>query len=176
MTAGLIPRRQAAGFRHDKRNPGLAKPSSLWPSTIIMTNLLSRKIVTWLCALLACVSIGVSAAVAQSAAPLAAPVISWVELGELPREARDTLSLIKAGGPFPYDKDGTRFGNRERVLPAKGPDHYTEYTVRTPGEKTRGARRIVAGGEPRTSGEYYYTDDHYKTFRRIRETGSKPGS
>lgn len=112
---------------------------------------------------------GVTPAQAQRASSEAAAGIAWVDLAELPPEARETLRLIKAGGPFPYDKDGTRFGNRERVLPQRPPDHYTEYTVRTPGERTRGARRIVAGGEPRTSGEYYYTDDHYKSFRRIRE-------
>ena len=112
---------------------------------------------------------GIAPAQAQRASQEAAAGITWVDLVELPPEARETLRLIKAGGPFPYDKDGTRFGNRERVLPRRPPDHYTEYTVKTPGERTRGARRIVAGGEPSTSGEYYYTDDHYKSFRRIRE-------
>ena len=116
---------------------------------------------------------GVAPAQAQRAPSEAAAAIAWVDLAELPPEASETLRLIKAGGPFPYDKDGTRFGNRERVLPQRPPDHYTEYTVRTPGERTRGARRIVAGGEPRTSGEYYYTDDHYKSFRRIREAPNR---
>ena len=92
-----------------------------------------------------------------------------VALVELPREARDTLARIRAGGPFPYRKDGTVFGNRERLLPRQPRDYYTEYTVPTPGERDRGARRIVAGGDPRTSGEYWYTDDHYRSFRRIRE-------
>jgi ribonuclease T1 len=96
-----------------------------------------------------------------------------VSVAELPREARDTLALIKRGGPFPYRKDGTTFQNRERRLPGKPRGYYSEYTVRTPWERDRGARRIVAGkgatGDPATSGEYYYTDDHYETFRRIRE-------
>jgi len=92
-----------------------------------------------------------------------------VALRELPREARETLELIRAGGPFPYRRDGTTFGNRERLLPSRPRGHYTEYTVRTPGSPDRGARRIVAGGDPRTSGEYWYTDDHYRSFRRIRE-------
>jgi ribonuclease T1 len=92
-----------------------------------------------------------------------------IELRQLPREARETLALIRAGGPFPYDKDGTVFGNRERLLPRQARGYYTEYTVRTPGSRDRGARRIVAGGDPRTSGEYWYTDDHYRSFRRIRE-------
>jgi ribonuclease T1 len=88
---------------------------------------------------------------------------------DLPREARDVLVLIRAGGPFRYDKDGTVFRNRERLLPSQPRGYYTEYTVRTPGVRHRGARRIVAGGEPRTSGEYWYTDDHYASFRRILE-------
>ena len=99
----------------------------------------------------------------------AAPGIAWIESSELPREAIQTLELIRAGGPFPYDKDGTVFQNRERLLPIRPRGYYTEYTVRTPGARNRGARRIVAGGDPQTSGEYYYTEDHYNSFRRIRE-------
>jgi ribonuclease T1 len=100
-------------------------------------------------------------------------VLGEVRLSELPREARETLVLIKRGGPFPYRKDGTVFQNRERRLPIQSRGYYREYTVRTPWERDRGARRIVAGkgttGDVATSGEYYYTDDHYETFRRIRE-------
>jgi ribonuclease T1 len=88
-----------------------------------------------------------------------------VATADLPREARDTLALIKRGGPFPYRKDGDRFNNRERLLPSKPRAYYREYTVPTPGARDRGARRIVAG----QGGEYYYTDDHYSSFRRIRE-------
>lgn len=91
----------------------------------------------------------------------------------LPAEARQTLVLIKRGGPFPFRKDGVVFQNRERRLPVRPRGYYTEYTVRTPGHGDRGARRIIAGkgstGDPATAGEYYYTDDHYETFRRIRE-------
>ena len=97
------------------------------------------------------------------------PGSSDILLRELPREASETLALIRAGGPFPYRKDGTTFQNRERLLPQRPRGYYTEYTVRTPGSRDRGARRIVAGGDPRTSGEYWYTDDHYRSFRRIRE-------
>lgn len=96
-----------------------------------------------------------------------------VPLAQLPREARETLALIKAGGPFPYDRDGIVFGNREGLLPKQARGYYREYTVKTPGERTRGARRIVAGEgaarDVRRSGEYWYTDDHYRSFRRIRE-------
>jgi ribonuclease T1 len=83
----------------------------------------------------------------------------------LPAEARQTLRLIEAGGPFPYDRDGSRFQNREGRLPAQPPGYYREYTVRTPGSPDRGARRIVSGGNPPV--EFYYTDDHYRSFRRI---------
>jgi ribonuclease T1 len=94
---------------------------------------------------------------------------SEVRLQELPVEAHQTLRMIRAGGPFPYAKDGTVFGNREQRLPKQARGYYTEYTVRTPGSKDRGARRIVVGGPPAQSSELYYTDDHYQSFRRIRE-------
>ena len=84
---------------------------------------------------------------------------------DLPREGRETLALIKKGGPYPYAKDGTVFGNREGRLPKQKRGYYREFTVRTPGERTRGARRIISGER----GDYWYTDDHYATFRRIRE-------
>lgn len=91
-----------------------------------------------------------------------------VSLGTLPPEAQSTYRLVFSGGPFPYDKDGTVFGNRERLLPAKPRGHYREYTVKTPGAKNRGARRIVCGGKPPTQPEAcFYTADHYASFRRI---------
>ena len=99
------------------------------------------------------------------------PLIEAVDLDELPVQVRKTLVLIKAGGPFPYRKDGTVFGNRERLLPPRPRGHYTEYTVPTPRARNRGARRIVAAGEPTRTDEFYYTDDHYQSFRRIREPG-----
>jgi len=82
---------------------------------------------------------------------------------------RETLTLVKRGGPFPYPKDGVVFGNYEKSLPVMARGYYHEYTVRTPGIRGRGARRLVAGGRPALKAEYYYTDDHYMTFRRIRE-------
>ena len=83
----------------------------------------------------------------------------------LPPEALATLALIQRGGPFPYRKDGTTFQNRERLLPAKPRGYYREYTVPTPGSRDRGARRIVAGGNPPEV--FYYTADHYSSFRQI---------
>ena len=94
---------------------------------------------------------------------------SEIALEKLPAEARDVLLLIRAGGPFPYERDGVTFGNRERLLPAQRRGYYHEYTVTTPGAKNRGARRIICGGSRRTPDVCYYTDDHYASFRRIRE-------
>lgn len=91
--------------------------------------------------------------------------VDWVAAADLPGEARSTLGLIKQGGPFPYDRDGIVFGNFEKRLPLHPRGYYREYTVKSPWRRDRGPRRIVAG----QGGEYYYTDDHYRTFRRIRE-------
>jgi ribonuclease T1 len=96
-----------------------------------------------------------------------------VPVGQLPQEAQRTLALIKRGGPFRFTKDGSVFGNLERILPRRPRGYYTEYTVRTPGRRDRGARRIIAGkgatGDPASSGEYWYTADHYRSFARIEE-------
>lgn len=93
------------------------------------------------------------------------PEVAWTAL---PAQARHTVQLIRAGGPFPYEKDGSVFGNRERLLPLRERGHYREYTVPTPGSRDRGARRIVCGGTPATHPEAcYYTADHYASFSRI---------
>lgn len=120
-----------------------------------------------LAAAIGLVSLTAAAAFAQPRA--VQEVLPATPFAELPREARDTLGLIRAGGPFPYERDGVRFGNRERLLPLKGRDYYREYTVPTPGVRNRGARRIVCGGPARTPDACYYTDDHYRSFLRIRE-------
>lgn len=91
------------------------------------------------------------------------PILSGVALADLPVEARATLRLIKNGGPFPYRKDGSIFQNREHKLPTRPHGYYREYTVPTPGARDRGARRIVAGSQY----EYFYSSDHYRSFRRI---------
>lgn len=91
-----------------------------------------------------------------------------VALTTLPKEAQATLTLIARGGPFPYQRDGVVFGNREKHLPAQARGYYHEYTVPTPGSNTRGARRIICGGDVQSVAECYYTNDHYQTFRRIR--------
>ena len=84
-------------------------------------------------------------------------------MSDLPPEARQTLALIRAGGPFPHARDGNVFANREGLLPRAARGTYREYTVMTPGRKDRGARRIVAV----KGAEFYYTEDHYRSFRRI---------
>ena len=90
------------------------------------------------------------------------PVITVAELTD---EARATLRAIKQGGPFAYPRDGVVFNNFERVLPKRERGYYHEYTVTTPGANNRGVRRIISG----EADEYYYTADHYQTFKRIRE-------
>lgn len=109
--------------------------------------------------MLAALSLGADAFEPRGKSP-----IGVIAAKDLTPEARETLALIKRGGPFPYKKDGTTFGNREKLLPLKPHGHYREYTVKTPGAKNRGARRIVSGG-----GIHYYTDDHYASFKRIVE-------
>ncbi|MFE9254843.1 ribonuclease domain-containing protein [Streptomyces sp. NPDC006879] len=89
--------------------------------------------------------------------------MATVRVGALPAQARHTLELIEAGGPYPYRQDGTVFGNFERLLPKQPRGHYREYTVPTPAEGSRGARRLVTG----RAGEVYYTDDHYESFRAV---------
>jgi ribonuclease T1 len=101
-------------------------------------------------------------ALARSDAPAAVNEIAYAAL---PPEAQQTLQLIRKGGPYPYQRDGVAFGNYERLLPQRNRGYYREYTVATPGAKNRAARRIIVG----QIGEYYYTDDHYRSFRRIRE-------
>lgn len=110
-----------------------------------------------------------------------------IRVAELPHEARETLQLIRRGGPYPHERDGITFGNYEKLLPVAQRGHYREYTVMTPGVRHRGARRIVVGCERqraasaspspgalrlahcRDGGEFYYTADHYRSFRRIVE-------
>ena len=93
-----------------------------------------------------------------------------MDVGRESPEARTTHRLILKGGPFPYSKDGSVFGNRERLLAPKARGFYREYTVKTPGSRDRGARRIVCGGKPPTEPEAcFYTDDHYASFRRIQQ-------
>lgn len=92
-----------------------------------------------------------------------------ISVNDLPREAQQTISLIRQGGPFPYEKDGSVFGNYEKVLPQQKRGYYREFTVKTPRARNRGARRIITGGEKTKPREYYYTADHYRSFKRVIE-------
>lgn len=91
-----------------------------------------------------------------------------ISASDLPPQALHTLELIRHGGPFPFDRDGIVFGNRERALPDRPRGYYHEYTVKSPGVRGRGANRIVCGGEQSAAQDCFYSDDHYRTFRRIR--------
>ncbi|WP_240740892.1 ribonuclease [Deinococcus sp. Arct2-2] len=108
----------------------------------------------------------------QTAVPRTDPQsgLLYIAVAALPREGQQTLRLIAAGGPFPYSKDGVSFGNREGILPQQPRNYYREYTVKTPGESDRGARRIVCadGGNGPKTAQCYYTADHYASFQRIR--------
>jgi ribonuclease T1 len=104
------------------------------------------------------------AAAQREAAPQRIPIaLADISVNALPSEARETLKLIEQGGPYPFDRDGIVFGNFEKRLPIQERGYYNEFTVKTPDVKHRGARRIVTG----KGGEKYYSDDHYKTFKRV---------
>jgi ribonuclease T1 len=119
---------------------------------------------TWAVATLLAVT-GPPTAARTPDTPLAVPPVA---LASLPPEAQATHRLIHQGGPFPYDRDGTVFFNRERLLPLQQRGYYREYTVRTPGLRHRGARRIVCGGlQPTRPDACFYTADHYASFQRI---------
>lgn len=106
-----------------------------------------------------------SASVATSLPSSAFASVAWTQL---PEQGQLVMHQIREGGPFRYEKDGTVFGNRERLLPGEKRGFYREYTVTTPGLSHRGARRIVCGGfKPRTPDACYYTEDHYRSFRLI---------
>jgi len=105
---------------------------------------------------------------ARESSTAVAASLPTVPLADLPAQAQATERLVRSGGPFPYEKDGIVFGNRERLLPRQSRGYYREYTVPTPGARDRGARRLVCGGrQPRNPDACFYTDDHYASFRRV---------
>jgi ribonuclease T1 len=115
-------------------------------------------------ALAASTVVGIGGADARRDPAAALPPIA---AADLPKEARVTLEQIRDKGPFPYERDGISFGNREGMLPPKPHGYYHEFTVRTPGSRTRGARRIICGGAKGTIEDCYYSDDHYQSFKSI---------
>ena len=116
---------------------------------------------------LAGVLLGFLALGAQAKGPTAADPTAPIALADLPVQGVQVHALVMQGGPFAYDKDGSVFGNRERLLPSHKRGYYREYTVPTPGASNRGARRLVCGGPPKTPDACFYTADHYASFRRI---------
>lgn len=131
----------------------------------------SAKVVASLAlALVLTASLGTFLVQARTPANQAAPDANVVSLAEssLPVQGRKVMEQIRHGGPFRYEKDGTVFGNRERLLPSQRRGFYREYTVPTPGLSHRGARRIVCGGlQPKAPEACYYTEDHYSSFKLI---------
>lgn len=124
----------------------------------------------WMVALALAATLGTLLVQARSPEALTLPgsAVASVSLTRLPPQGREVMEQIRQGGPFRYEKDGTVFGNRERLLPGARRGYYREYTVPTPGLSHRGARRIVCGGQkPRIPDACYYTEDHYSSFRLI---------
>ena len=154
-----FPAASAAGWR----------PLKIYPQAPSLARIASFKFALTSC--LIAVSLG-GVPLAQARGPLAGvgqAAVATVHVTELPRQGRETFELIRRGGPFPYEKDGVVFGNRERLLPAARRGYYREYTVKTPGSRDRGARRIVCGGPARTPHACWYSADHYASFRQIVE-------
>jgi len=136
-----------------------------WSRPAERRGLLGQAVCKWVLA----VAVGTSLAVGTAVdAKSPAPAAGAVALAQLPEPAQQTYRRVLSNGPFPYQKDGVVFGNRERRLPAKSRGYYREYTVETPGSADRGARRIVCGGtRPAEPEACYYTADHYASFSRI---------
>ncbi len=104
---------------------------------------------------------------AASARGPSCPLSGSIAVNDLTKQGKDTLALIESGGPFASERDGIVFNNREKILPRERRGFYREYTVRTPGVRSRGARRIVCGGNQQKANQCFYTEDHYKSFKCI---------
>ena len=138
-----------------------------WVKSWMWVSIKPRSLPTWLGAASLALALGGTGLVQAKSPPAGGP-LPTIELKQLPAQGQDMMALIAQGGPFKYDKDGVVFGNRERILPPEKRGFYREYTVKTPGERSRGARRIVCGGlKPTTPDACFYTDDHYSSFRKI---------
>jgi ribonuclease T1 len=147
-----ITHRNAGFWRHFSPEHAHA-PRAVKPCSIYL----------WLLALLVCIVS--DATYARTPRHWQEPAGATISVAQLPPQAREVLRSIQLGGPFPYPQDGRVFENRERRLPTRPSGYYREYTVPTPGQRDRGARRIITG----RNAELYYTDDHYRRFKRIVE-------
>ncbi|MDX6258976.1 MAG: ribonuclease [Kribbellaceae bacterium] len=132
---------------------------------IIAAVVIAMMVITLAASLLGCSASGTATKEQPTKDPVSG--LAYLPVAGLPKEAQQTLELIDKGGPYPYSRDGIVYNNLEKILPKQTKGYYHEFTVKTPGEKDRGARRIVTG----KGDERYYTDDHYKSFRRIQEEG-----
>ncbi|WP_305888789.1 hemagglutinin repeat-containing protein [Pectobacterium aroidearum] len=85
-------------------------------------------------------------------------------------DLKPTLDRIASGGAYPHRNDGTVFknlpdrGTGKIGLPSQPIGYYKEYVHPTPNILGPGPQRIIVG----QNGEAYYTNDHYKTFMKIR--------
>ena len=114
------------------------------------------------------VSAGIVNDLAHARGPAWSQVEATIVVTELPSQGQRVYALVLRGGPFPHEKDGVVFGNRERLLPRERRGYYREYTVDTPGARDRGARRIICGGwRPTAPNACWYSSDHYASFRKI---------
>ena len=139
-----------------------------WTRPVEPNGFSRRALHKWRCAVVAGLVLTSGLVVSVSVQARTTQTTGSVALAALPQQAQTTHQLVLKGGPFPFSKDGTVFGNRERLLPPKARGFYREYTVKTPGSRDRGARRIICGGEPPTQPEAcFYTDDHYASFKLI---------
>lgn len=170
---GVVQRSGRPGATRPKRFPAASaagwRPLKIFPQAPFLARIASIKFALTSCLIAAALG-GVP--LAQARGPMAGvgqAAVATVHVTELPRQGRETFELIRQGGPFPYEKDGVVFGNRERLLPAARRGYYREYTVKTPGSRDRGARRIVCGGPARTPHACWYSADHYASFRQIVE-------
>lgn len=161
----MIPRSLIATTR-DRTLPDVdrfASRRNITIAAVVAVLLVAVMALLGYCARTAMAPSGEGGAPAASAARTPVSGLPTVPLRDLPKEAAATVALIDANGPFPYDKDGTVFGNLEGILPKQPRGYYREYTVPTPGSRDRGARRLVAGRD----GDLYYTADHYESFRQV---------
>lgn len=106
---------------------------------------------------------------AQSATPVpSSDVWAFLNCADLDKRVDAAVAAVRANGPYLRPReDGGTFRNREGLLPPRPYGYYREYTVRAPGERFPGPRRLITGGQARLGAEpaeWYYTANHYESF------------